>query len=150
MADQHGAMHRAETQIKQILFSFDLNNAFFRIDPHSGKMEDLLANGYGIQILFLPSFILSVDRKDDGTMRVALERERDDTWLILNTGCEVAVGSVMEIKIPFADLEAQSGDQIKFRLSLSQKGIVVEEHPQSGSIQFAVPGPHFEELDWEV
>jgi alpha-amylase/alpha-mannosidase (GH57 family) len=150
VADQQGAMHRAETVIKQILFSFDLNNAFFRIDPHSGRMEDLLGSGYGIQILFLPSFILSVDRKEDGTLRISLERERDDTWLILDTGCEAAVGSVMEIKIPFADLDAQSGDQIKFRLSLSQNGIVVEEHPQSGSIQFAVPGPHFEELEWEV
>lgn len=150
VADQQGAMHRAETLVKQVLFSFDLNHAYFRIDPHNGRMEDLINSGYSIQILFLPSFILSIDRNEDGTIRISLERERDDTWLILNTECQVAVGSVMEIAIPFADIEAQSGDPIRFRVSLSQNGIVIEEHPQAGGIQFAVPGPHFEELDWEV
>ncbi|HSP06064.1 MAG TPA: glycoside hydrolase family 57 protein, partial [Acidobacteriota bacterium] len=67
VADQQGTMHRAETLVKQILFGFDLNNAYFRIDPHKGKVEDLFQRGFQFQILILPSFILTVYRREDGT-----------------------------------------------------------------------------------
>lgn len=150
VADQQGTMHRAETLVKQVLFGFDLNNAYFRVDLNKGKVEDLFQMGFQFQILILPSFILTIYRREDGSTQITLERERDDTWIILDHHCEVGIGSVLEVKVPFADLEAASGDAIRFRVSLSQNNIVFEEHPQAGSIHFLVPGPHFEEMDWEV
>ena len=81
---------------------------------------------------------------------MTLEKERDDAWILLDHHCECAAGSILEIKVPLSDLEARSTETVKFRLTLSQKDIVLEEHPQAGSIQFQVPGPHFEEMDWEV
>lgn len=150
IADQQGTMHRAETQTKQILFGFDLNNAYFRIDPEKGRAEDLFRLGFRFQLLFLPHLILSVSRKEDGTTQILMERERDDYWIIVEHHCEVGIGSTLELKVPFADLEAKSGDPIRFRVSISQYDVVIEEHPQAGAIQFLVPGPHFEEIDWEV
>lgn len=150
VADQQGTMHRAETLIKQILFGFDLQNAYFRIDPEKGRVEDLFLRGFRFQILFLPSHILSLYRKEDGTTHVLLERERGDSWIIVEHHCEVGIGSTLELKVPFADLEVSSGEAIRFRVSLSQYDVVIEEHPQAGAIQFLVPGPHFEEIDWEV
>jgi alpha-amylase/alpha-mannosidase (GH57 family) len=148
--DQQGTMHRAETILRQILFGFDLNNAYFRFDSQSGTVTELFAKGFEFQIMILPWFILSVHKIEGGDFAIVLERERDDSWIILDHHCEVAAGSIFELKIPFEDLQAKSGDAIRFRVCLSQKGVLFEEHPQSGSLQFIVPGPHFEEMDWEV
>ncbi|MCI0417493.1 glycoside hydrolase family 57 protein [bacterium] len=150
VADQIGTMHRAETLIKQTLFGFDLENAYLRVDPQRGTAEELFRKGFQFQILFLPAFILSIGYREDGTMALTLERERDDTWLIVDHHCEVGIGQILEVKVPFADLDAGSGDVIRFRITLSKSAIVFEEHPQSGSIHFQVPGPHFEEINWEV
>jgi alpha-amylase/alpha-mannosidase (GH57 family) len=150
VADQFGTMHRAGTIVRQILFGFDLESAYFRIDMHGRTALELFEQGFAFQIFFLPYYILSVYQKDDGTIDVHLERERDDGWIKLDHHCTVASGSILEIKVPFEDLNAGSGDTIRFRITLSEKDIALEEHPQSGSIQFAAPGPHFEEIDWEV
>jgi alpha-amylase/alpha-mannosidase (GH57 family) len=150
VADQIGTMHRAETLIKQVLFGFDLENAYLRVDPQRGTVENLFQKGFQFQLLFLPAFILSIGYKEDGTVAITLERERDDTWLIVDHHCEVGIGQILEVKVPFVDLEAASGDSIRFRVTLSKSAIVFEEHPQSGSIHFQVPGPHFELMNWEV
>lgn len=150
VADQFGTMHRSGTTVRQILFGFDMQNAYFRLDFHQKRPADLLSEGFRFQLLILPSFIFSLHQKDDGTIETTLEKERDDGWIILDHHCEYGAGSVLEIKIPFSDLDAKSGDAIRFRISVSQNDIVLEEHPQAGSIQFIVPGPHFEEMDWEV
>jgi alpha-amylase/alpha-mannosidase (GH57 family) len=150
VADQFGTMHRAGTIIGQILFGFDTENAYFRLDFHQHQPADLFRNGYSFQIFLLPSFILSIYQKEDGSIEMSLERERDDGWIRLDHHCECGVGSILEVKIPFVDLNARSGDTIRFRMMLLQKDIVLEEHPQAGSIQFQVPGPHFEEINWEV
>jgi len=150
VADQFGTMHRSGTIIRQILFGFDLKNAFFRVDLHERSVTELLNEGCQFQLFILPSLILSIFQKDDGTIEINLERERDDGWIRLEHHCETGIGSILEVKVPFEDLAVRSGDHIKFRISLSQKDIVMEEHPQAGSIQFIVPGPHFEEMDWEV
>jgi alpha-amylase/alpha-mannosidase (GH57 family) len=150
VADQFGTMHRAGTIVRQILFGFDILNAYFRIDFHEKKPMELFQNGFRIQFFILPSYIFSIHQKDDGTIETTLEKERDDGWILLDHHSGYGAGSVLEIKIPFGDLQAKSADIIRFRISVSQKDIVLEEHPQAGSIQFAVPGPHFEEMDWEV
>ena len=150
VADQFGTMHRSGTIVRQILFGFDIANAYFRIDFHQKKPSELFEEGYRFQLFLLPSYIFSIHQKDDRTIETTLEKERDDGWILLDHHCEYGAGSVLEIKIPFADLDAKSGDTIRFRISVSQKDIVLEEHPQAGSIQFVVPGPHFEEMDWEV
>lgn len=148
--DQQGTMHKSETLLKQILFGFDLQNTYFRVDAESGRIDSLLDKGYEFQIMILPQFILSVVRKEDGSIQVSLERERDDSWIMVDHHCEVAVGQIFELKIPFADLDLAPGEAVRFRVCLSQQGVLFEEHPQSGSLQFVVPGPHFEEMDWEV
>jgi hypothetical protein len=150
VADQFGTMHRAGTIVRQVLFGFELNNAYFRIDLQGRTATELLEDGYGFQIFFLPSYILSAHQKEDRTMEIILEKERDDGWIKLDHDCKVAAGTILEIKVPFANLSAASADNIRFRIVLTRKDIVIEEHPQSGSIQFQVPGPHFEEMDWEV
>ncbi|MCI0411490.1 glycoside hydrolase family 57 protein [bacterium] len=150
VADQFGTMHRAGTIIGQILFGFDTENAYFRMDFHQHSPVTMFREGYGFQIFILPSFILSIYPKEDGTIEMSLEKERDDGWIRLDHHCECGVGSILEVKVPFEDLNARSGDTIRFRIMLSQKDIVLEEHPQAGSIQFQAPGPHFEEMDWEV
>jgi hypothetical protein len=150
VADQIGTMHRAETLIKQILFGFDLENAYIRIDPQKGNIQDLFTNGFQFQFLFLPSIILSIGYKEDGSVNLTLERERDDTWIIIEHHCEAGIGNVLEIKIPFSDLDVKSGDTVRFRVTVSQNSVVFEEHPQSGSIHFQVPGPNFEQMNWEV
>lgn len=150
VADQQGTMHRAETHVKQILFGFDQTNAYFRVDFQDKKAEELMRNDFSFQLQILPWYIITMIRKEDGQLQVTVERERDDYWMILENQCEVAVGTILEIKVPFTDLEAVSGDLIRFRVSLMQSDILCEEHPQAASIQFHVPGPHFEEMDWEV
>lgn len=150
VADQQGTMHRAETHVKQILFGFDRDNAYFRVDLNDRKAEQLLAEGFSFQLQIIPWYIITIVRREDGSLQLTMERERDDYWMILEHHCEVAAGTVLEIKVPFVDLEAVSGDLIRFRISLMQQDILCEEHPQATSIQFHVPGPHFEEMDWEV
>src|SRR5262249_36618323 len=118
-------------------------------DAESGKISDLLDKGFEFQVMILPYFILSVHRKE-GALEIQLERERDDSWIIIDHHCEAGVGDILELRVPFSDLDASAGEPIRFRICLSQKGVLFEEHPQSGSLQFIVPGPHFEEMDWEV
>lgn len=150
VADQQGTMHRSETHVKQILFGFDQSNAYFRVDLHNHKAEDLLSTGFSFQLQIIPWYIITINRRGDGVLQITMERERDDYWMIVEHHCEVASGTILEIKVPFVDLEASSGDLVRFRVSLMHENILCEEHPQAGSIQFHVPGPHFEEMDWEV
>ena len=61
VADQIGTMHRSETLIKQVLFGFDLDNAYLRVDPQRNTAEDLFKKGFQFQFLFLPRFYF-IDR----------------------------------------------------------------------------------------
>lgn len=150
VADQQGTMHRAETLIRQILFGFDVDSAYFRLDPSRGKVLDLLNSRYQFQVVLLPFYILTIGTRQDGSFHLVLERERDENWTIVENHVQVAAGTILEARIPFTDIQARAGDLVRFRVTVSQNDVVIEEHPQSGSIQFIVPAPDFEIKDWIV
>ena len=61
-------MHRAETLIKQILFGFDLDNAYLRIDPQRGTAEELFKKDFNSKFCFCLHFILSIGYREDGSV----------------------------------------------------------------------------------
>jgi len=139
-----GTMHasgKAET-FKSLSFGCDCEQLFVRVDA-TGPVADLLQAGIEIQIRFItPAGIRATACSDAAQLRVSLERQSDNgRWEAVRChGLSGAVGSILEVAIPFACLGVAPRDTIAFVVS-SHGGAVPRPLPAHDPPVIQVPEP---------
>jgi alpha-amylase/alpha-mannosidase (GH57 family) len=63
---------------------------------------------------------------------------------------EFALKEIFEIRIPFALLNLETGDDLNFAVVIEQQGYEVQRIPAGGYLHLTVPAPDFEDRMWYV
>ncbi len=66
------------------------------------------------------------------------------------TTVQVATGGVLELAVPFARLDLEPGDPIRFYVELLKADSSLDRAPREGIFELTVPSPDFERIMWQV
>jgi len=150
-----GAMHQIETIIKNIYYGFSMDRLYLRLDTNIGL--DYKENEYMKTITFEINIIKPVQYKielscgQDCVPHAALfklgqslqfEKKQDlDTF---------AVKKIVEIGVPFADLEIKKGEEVQMSVLVKKDCRELENWPKGGIIVFKAPDEEFLASAWFV
>ncbi len=132
-------MHQIQGYIDAIYYGFNLGMMFIRIDPGLLWSNNLLESG-SLQISFL------APKKVRGTIL----RERIE--LTNGNGGSSRVGflNILEMAIPFNEIGAKPGDEVRFFINMQRGAVDIEKWPKRGYFSFIVPSEEFEEIMWQA
>ncbi len=142
-----GTMHKSESFITYIYYGFDLDNLYLRLDAKS-PLKDIL-NDMGISFFFIKPLALRIDVFiEEAKVTGKLYRKGNGDWSIYKTIKDVACLDILEMAVPFKDIDAAQKDEVSFFVSLQKGGEEVERWPWRGYISLTVPSPEFEATMW--
>ncbi len=151
-----GTMHRAASGALETLFyGFDKDNLYLRLDFH-GTFVD--RPGPIEAEIFFPEKnrkVSMVLRPAEPSVRAAFGNIGE---ILLSEHFAVTTGDafcasfdkVLELGVPFQELECEEDRQIKFFVTLVEPGSVGERWPMYGTFNADLPGKDFEERMWKV
>jgi hypothetical protein len=148
-----GAMHQvadAGSTLTLIEFGFNLEELFLRFDA-PGPIRELLGRGLEIRVKFVQpaAMQIRIGLQASGVTAQLEERRTRAAWTALpGSGVRAAVGSVLEVRIPFADLDAGIHEPVAFLVTLNRGSEELEQHPRHRPIEVTVPGPEFVARAW--
>ena len=136
--------------VKSLLFGFDSRRLMVRIDTEGNADAILRERGVDrIRFEFLrPSDLqLLVWGLPWGSPLVRIHRGGNGT---VECPCELAIGRVIELAIPFEALGVACDDPLSFFVELSSGSSSLDRVPREGTIDMQVPSPDFERIMWQV
>jgi alpha-amylase/alpha-mannosidase (GH57 family) len=148
-----GAMHQVAERsgLTLIEFGFSLDSLFVRVDG-SKPMRDLLAQGFEVSVNFLkPGGIRVLMRQVDGSARATVLQRGDQGDHLMPVAClglQLAVGRVLELRVPFDCIGVGTAAPVAFIVALLKDGQEIEHHPHHRGIEFQVPDARFASANW--
>ena len=149
-----GSMHKvadAETSLTVIEFGFDFAHLFVRMDGAT-PMRAFLGRGLEIRVKFVrPAGVQVRISLEAGGARARLEERPADGGAWAPRGCEglaIAVGTVLELKVPFTCLGLSARDPVALLVAVNRGKEELEHHPRHQPIEFEVPGGEFPSRAW--
>ena len=150
-----GTMHRAGRGILSCFFyGFDESRIFLRADFAPPVYES--GNSVEVEFLFPEKNFkvsLSIDTAGKSlafTSGSIGEFSPDDKLSAKPEAIEAAFQKVLELGIPFREIDCEGDDKITFFLTLSSQGMIGERWPMYGTFTAELPGKDFEQRMWEV
>jgi alpha-amylase/alpha-mannosidase (GH57 family) len=142
-----GAMHQIDAggrTLTRVQFGFDRAHLFLRLDAER-PLVDLLAEGYAFSFTFLEPHQHRVDIQGPAAVTWTGKADR----LI-----RAVAGTILEVAIPLAGLEAQPGELMAFFVSATSPQAAgvrdTERVPAHRAIHVVVPGPQFSGDNWRA
>ena len=143
---------RRSPLVRQLLFGFDLEQLYLRMD-FAMPSNQALESGLRCNV----NFTVPGDRRLvvqwDGRGPAAALQQRGSTgeWRAVNGARpRVAAGDILELAIPFADLELTPTTPFAFFVSIQSGRVEIERHPPHRPVEGFVPEPAFEKLNWKA
>lgn len=141
------SMHRVEGQVRELFYGFDLARLYVRVDFTSA---DALGEGRDLRVELMeprPASIL-VRGLVRGTRAVAIARGDGEPRTAIDAQCRI--GAVLELSVPFEDLDLEPGQEVEMLVQLLNDGRPTESHPGDEPIRFTVPDAGFDKGMWSV
>jgi hypothetical protein len=146
-----GTAHKTESTISRIYFGFDLDNLYLRIDD-DGLLVREMEQGTRLKILFIQpegkEIAVAPDAANAG--RTALLRNVNTAAAAEGSSVPFALGNVIEIAIPWAQLNVKPGALVELFVVLERGGLEIERCPSRGPVTIEVPTGEFELVNWYV
>jgi hypothetical protein len=149
-----GSMHRTLFVIKRLLYGFDLEHLYIRIDPNP---EYYLNNPLPITFLvtFLEPFSWRVEIRWDPLSKDRPEarfygQKQNGSWVSADTLSSVAARQILEMAIPFSRLGLKPGMTVHFHIIVQGKDHNLEQCPSGSPIRMVVPDSDYEKSLWLV
>lgn len=132
-------IHQVQKYIDAIYYGFNLEMMFIRIDPGMLWNNNLLDSG-SLQISFL------APKKARGTIL------REGIEFTNGKGGSSIVGflNILEMAIPFNEIGARPGDEVRFFINMQRGAVDIEKWPKRGYFSFIVPSEEFEGIMWQA
>jgi alpha-amylase/alpha-mannosidase (GH57 family) len=134
--------------VAHILFGFDRDQLFLRLEPSDGRANDLMAAGLEVELsVGARRLRLAVD----GTS-VRIDERAGEEWKERDRCGPVARGKALELAAPFSRLGVAPGDRLGlgFRLLVAATGAPLARYPGEGTLSLTVPGDAFEAENWSA
>lgn len=149
-----GAMHQTEILIRNIYYGFSREEFFVRIDHsvyldcHDPESKDI---SFEIDILKPVQYKISLCcnekcEKELWVSKLQSSGHFEKTKSLTTYG----VGRIIEIGVPFCDLEIKDGDEVNFTVAVRKSGKEIESWPKGGMIVFKAPDEEFAASSWFV
>jgi hypothetical protein len=140
--------------ISHIYWGFDLKNLFFRLDTSVSPLsEEMLATRVMVHIdnkkRHRVAIMLPASPREKAELRLE-EHVEGETWREVGRSDRVAARKIIEFTLLFEQLGLQTGDPMKFHVTVHKGPIEIERWPRSGYIEVSVPGEDFEATMWFV
>jgi alpha-amylase/alpha-mannosidase (GH57 family) len=147
-----GAMHQAETMIKDIHYGFDTDHIYLRLDPGVPWSDvELRSLSFDLIILHPHQYKISASFKPEkGKFDLDIYKLEGDHWGFIKTIDSVGVKRIVEMGVPFSEIGACANDEVQFVTAVEKDDQELERWPRGGSINFSVPGSDYEEKQWSV
>jgi len=128
IAKARGAMHQIETLLKDIYYGFSLSDLFVRLDVNLNLLSDEAKE-----------FVFSIAISAPAEKKVEIKNLES-----------LGVGRIIELAIPFSELDAKPGQKVEFSVVVCRDGQELERWPRNGAISVEVPSDSYEEEQWYV
>jgi alpha-amylase/alpha-mannosidase (GH57 family) len=143
-----GAAMADSPLVAAILFGFDREQLYLRLEPSEGRAGELAAARLEVELAV-------------GARRLRLVTDGDSVRVDERSGEEyrerdrcgpVARGRALELAAPFARLGVTPGDRLAlgFRLVVGESGAPLARYPGEGTLPVTVPGDAFEAENWSA
>jgi hypothetical protein len=147
-----GFFHRPRTVVSRLLFGFDAERLYFEIESHR-PLGPLMRER---RVSFHLTFVNPVHRE----IRLWVDAGGRERVTCLETGkdcplSELAAGSVLELALPFALMEADGvpagpGTLVELYVIVARKGMEMERFPQTENVVFTIRGEELDVENWHV
>ena len=148
------SMHMVSTLVARILFGFDLENLFIRVE-HKVKLPQEEIRDLKIIFDFLKPERVRVAFPGNQLLQnrftVPVQTRIDSKWVVSKEfTANGAYRDFIEAQIPFKALGAKTGDEIGFQVRILKNNEPLEQWPENELIPVQVPDKDFESEDWLV
>jgi len=144
-----GAMWKSSDLFSQIAFGFNLEALFVRLDlqkpaVYAGFCVEIHMVGAAIRHKAVFPLVLQ------GLERLTLWTATGDGYQQRGQYDSIAYRKIIELAIPFKELDLHAGQEIKFSIAVTQEGLEIERYPRHHPLVFRVPDRNFEAEMWRV
>lgn len=147
-----GAMWKADGLLAGILFGWDLDHLFLRLDPEEG--EQARREGLQVEVQLqsqTQTFRLSWPMNEIETMEYVLARRMPEgAWQEIGPSRLFRRKAITELAIPFKELGVEAGNVLRISVVILEHGLEIARYPHHLPAEVAVPGPDFESALWRV
>ena len=147
-----GAMWKAEGIFAAILFGFDRDHLYVRLDPdqRAASRRTLLT----IDLLITlkerqDKFSFALDPSEAERVVLSSSTPSGEYQERLFSG-NMARRTIIELAIPFNDLQIDFGQDLRLSLLVLEKQLEVARYPHHNPVMFSRPGDDFEAAMWRV
>jgi alpha-amylase/alpha-mannosidase (GH57 family) len=134
--------------MRQVFFGFDAHRLAIRLDTTRNAAEDLEPIDE-LRIRFVEPAALEI--------RISGLRQHDakaklyrDEKLVAKAAIELAIGHILELAVPFADLDLKADATVQLYLEAISRKQSVDRAPQEGALEMVIPSPDFERIMWQA
>jgi hypothetical protein len=144
-----GAMWKSSDLFSHIAFGFNLEALFVRLDlqkpaVYAGFCVEIhLASGAVRHKAVFPLVL-------QGLERLTLWTATDDSYQPRGQYDSIAFRKIIELAIPFKELDFHAGQEVKFSIAVTQEALEIERYPRHHPLVFRVPDRNFEAAMWRV
>jgi alpha-amylase/alpha-mannosidase (GH57 family) len=147
-----GAMWKSEGLFTAIVFGFDHERLYLRLDPDERsqtRQEQCTVHlhiGSGIQ-----QYRLSFALAPTGTETFLLARA-DEAGVYRDLGSYDTISrrKILELAVPFKDLDIAVGSELRLTITVSEQQMEIARYPHHNPVTFNRPGDEFDATMWRV
>ncbi|MHB8421052.1 MAG: glycoside hydrolase family 57 protein [Myxococcales bacterium] len=139
-APARGAMHQGSLPFSALLYGFDLERLYLRLDPAGSPSPDAV----------------EVDVESaDGARHVRWTLRRGEKLPARLEPGDRSVGEgafldILELALRFEELGVRAGDHLWLSVRALAGEVLVQRFPANGTLELEVPGADFERVHWKV
>jgi alpha-amylase/alpha-mannosidase (GH57 family) len=148
-----GSMHLSKNLLSALMFGFDAERLFLRLDP----AEDLRRVGADLEVRI--HLAGRVERQVRFPLLLGAPNApacaifgptAEDGWGPAAGDCRAAVDEIAEIAVPFALLEIEPGEPFSFLVHLMKGEVEEDRFPKNGRVHLVAPDANYDSLNWSV
>jgi alpha-amylase/alpha-mannosidase (GH57 family) len=149
-----GSMYYSEGIVSAVYYGFDLNNIFIRLDT-KGKIEEHMGKNMDVSIhifnkhRYKVDFALKAMEGEKGRYRL-YKTEDGITFSLFKTNKTIAIKNIIELAIPFKDLNLETGEAVNFVVEFKREKLELDRYPRYKYLTFKVPDKNFEGIMWSA
>lgn len=147
-----GAMWKAEGIFTEIQFGWSLDQLYLRLDPDEQSQQRRAGLTVELHLqtterLYRLSFPLASPGPGQFLL---LQKLASGDWKEIGSYRSICYRKILELSIPFKDLQLTAGQELRMTLVVLDHGLEVARYPHHKPATFLVPGPEFEATLWRV
>jgi len=153
IARARGAMHQIATLLNEIYYGFSLTDLYLRLGVNLDLSNEEVQSFSFAVITFAPSekkAEIVFNREANRFVFKLYKMGEKHDWEFVRELESFGVGRIIEMGIPFPDLEARPSQLVELVVVVYKDGQELERWPRGGVITVTVPTETYEQEQWYV